>query len=53
MRHWDRAATWDAMVQRLEELSEIPTEHRTEAEKLARDAIARWLEGRAETLDPR
>ena len=48
MRHWNRAATWDAMVKRLEELHEIPAERRTEAEERARYAIARWLEGRAE-----
>ena len=53
MRHWNMAATWDEMVRRLEELSEIPAEQRTEAEERARYSIARWLEGRAETLDPR
>jgi hypothetical protein len=50
MRPWNVAATWDAMVRRLEELTEIPADERTEAEERARYAIARWLEGRADSV---
>ena len=47
MRHWDRAATWEACVRRLEELQSVPAEQRTEAEERARYALARWVEQHA------